>query len=88
MGVHESGSDGRRVSPQTRGSYVLLPRRLAHSGRVKKPSFVSSVSCVTQDTGSGVPGKLERVLTRASESTVLFGSGSGHSKGTSVACGT
>ena len=88
VGVHESGSDGRRVSPQARGSYVLLPRRLAHSGRVKKPSFVSSVSCVTQGTGSGVPAKLEKVFTRASESTDLFGSGSGHSKGTSAACGT
>ena len=73
---------------KARGSYVLLPRRLAHSRRVKKPSFVLSVSCVTQSTGSGVPGKLEKVFARASESTDLFGSGSGYSKETSATGGT
>ena len=57
---------------KARGSYVLLPRRLAHSRRVKKPSFVLSVSCVTQSTGSGVPGELEKVFARASESTGFF----------------
>ena len=57
---------------KARGSYVLLPRRLAHSRRVKKPSFVLSVSCVTQSTGSGVLGELEKVFARASESTGFF----------------
>ena len=88
VGVHESGSDGRRVSPQAGSLYILLPRRMAYSSRVKKPSFILSFSCVTQGARSGVPGELKKVIVRPSESTNLFGSNSGYSKETSMACGT
>ena len=61
MGFQESGSDGRRVSPL--GEFIcFLPRRLDFSSRVKKFSFVSSLSFVTQGAGSGFLGKLKKSL--------------------------
>lgn len=88
LGLHESGSDGSRVSSQTRSSHVLLPRRLAYSSGVEKSSFGSSFSCVTKGTGSGVPDKLEEVVIRPSEGTCLFGSDFGHSEEISATSGT